>query len=375
MADLETRTFDQLVEVQANAVQGASSSALIDFSTGSILRALAQAFAAVVLWLQAIILQLLTTTRAATAQLTDLDSWMADFAVTRLAAVESSGQATFARFTPTNAATIPVGTLVQTADGAVQYAVVADSSLLAWSAGAGAYVIPAGTTSAVVAIRATTAGAAGNAAAGAINTLAQAISGVDTVSNALAFANGSDAESDAAFRLRFVEYISSLAKATPAAVDYAITSLQLGLTDVIVENYDYAGNYKPGSFYTVIDDGSGSPTTETVNAAATAVEAVRACGIQQAAFAVVPVVANIGLTVGIASGYIGATVRAAVQTAISDYIATLIQGDTLMYSRLFSVAYGVAGVSSVTGLTINSGTSDLTTTAKQVVQAGSITVT
>jgi hypothetical protein len=74
------------------------------------------------------------------------------------------------------------------------------------------------------------------------------------------FANGSDAESDAAFRLRFVEYISSLAKATPAAVDYAITSLQLGLTDVIVENYDYAGNYKPGSFYTVIDDGSGSPT-------------------------------------------------------------------------------------------------------------------
>jgi uncharacterized phage protein gp47/JayE len=90
---------------------------------------------------------------------------------------------------------------------------------------------------------------------------------------------------------------------------------------------------------------------------------------------VVPVVANIGLTVGIASGYIGATVRAAVQTAIADYIATLIQGDTLMYSRLFSVAYGVAGVSSVTGLTINSGTSDLTTTAKQVVQAGSITVT
>jgi uncharacterized phage protein gp47/JayE len=95
-----------------------------------------------------------------------------------------------------------------------------------------------------------------------------------------------------------------------------------------------------GSFYTVIDDGSGSPTTETVNAAATAVEAVRACGIQQAAFAVVPVVANIGLTVGIASGYIGATVRAAVQTAIADYIATLIQGDTLMYSRLFSVVMG-----------------------------------
>jgi uncharacterized phage protein gp47/JayE len=126
MADLETQTFDQLVEVQANAVQGASSSALIDFSTGSILRALAQAFAAVVLWLQAIILQLLTTTRAATAQGDRPGQLDGGFCVTRLAAVESSGQATFARFTPTNAATIPVGALMQTADGAVQYAVVAD---------------------------------------------------------------------------------------------------------------------------------------------------------------------------------------------------------------------------------------------------------
>ncbi|MDR6511448.1 putative phage protein gp47/JayE [Novosphingobium capsulatum] len=375
MADLQTQTFDQLVEVQANAVQGASTGSLIDFSVGSILRALAQAFAAVVLWLQAIILQLLTTTRAATSQGADLDTWMADFSVTRLAAVAATGQVTFARFTPTNAATIPVGALIQTADGTVQYAVVADTSLAAWSASAGAYVIPASTTSAIVAVQAVTAGAIGNAAAGAVNTLAQAISGVDTVSNALAFANGADGESDAAFRLRFVEYIGSLAKATPAAVDYAITSLQLNLTDKIVENYDYAGNYKPGTFYTVIDDGSGSPSADTVNAAASAVEAVRACGIQQAAFAVVPVVANVGLTVGIAAGYVGATVRAAVQSAIAAYIASLTQGETLMWGRLYSVAYGVAGVSSVTGLTINSGTDDLTATAKQVVQAGAITVT
>jgi uncharacterized phage protein gp47/JayE len=331
MADLQTQTFDQLVEVQANAVQGASTGSLIDFSVGSILRALAQAFAAVVLWLQAIILQLLTTTRAATSQGADLDTWMADFSVTRLAAVAATGQVTFARFTPTNAATIPVGALIQTADGTVQYAVVADTSLAAWSASAGAYVIPASTTSAIVAVQAVTAGAIGNAAAGAVNTLAQAISGVDTVSNALAFANGADGESDAAFRLRFVEYIGSLAKATPAAVDYAITSLQLNLTDKIVENYDYAGNYKPGTFYTVIDDGSGSPSADTVNAAASAVEAVRACGIQQAAFAVVPVVANVGLTVGIAAGYVGATVRAAVQSAIAAYIASLTQGETLMW--------------------------------------------
>lgn len=374
MATLETRTFDQLVEEQASAVQG-SASALADFSVGSILRAFAQAVAGVVLWLQAIILQLLTITRAATSTGADLDSWVADYGISRLPAVAAVGEVTFARFTPTLLASVPVGTLVQTSDVTVQYAVIADTNQAAFDTATNAYILPAGTASITATVQATTAGVIGNAAAGAIQTLAQSISGVDTVTNASAFISGVDAESDSALRTRFVAYLASLSKATKAAIEYAITSMDQGLTDRITENYDYSGNYKPGSFYAVIDDGSGSPPSGVLDNVRAAIDPVRALGIQFAVFASTPVDANVALTIGVASGYSSLAVHAAVETAITNYIAALNMGDTLSWSRLIQIAYSASeGVSSVSNLLINGSATDLTATAKQVIVPGTITV-
>src|SRR5262249_26845251 len=111
MASLQTYTFAEIVGNIATATQAACSS-LLDFTVGSILRALAQATAAVVLWLQAIILQVLTLTRASTSVGSDLDSWCADFGFSRLPAVAASGSATFARFSATQQAVVPVGATV-----------------------------------------------------------------------------------------------------------------------------------------------------------------------------------------------------------------------------------------------------------------------
>src|ERR1700733_382289 len=121
MASLQTFTFTELVSQIATAIQG-SASALYDFTVGSTLRAIAEATSAVVLWLQAIILQLLTVTRAATSVGSDLDSFMADYGVTRLAAVASTGNVTFARFTSTQQAVVPIGATVQSADGTQTFA-------------------------------------------------------------------------------------------------------------------------------------------------------------------------------------------------------------------------------------------------------------
>ncbi|MGC8030527.1 baseplate J/gp47 family protein, partial [Salmonella enterica] len=75
-------------------------------------------------------------------------------------------------------------------------------------------------SSVTVPIQAVTAGVAGNVTAGSINTIAQAITGIDTVTNAAGLTNGEDAELDADFRARFIHYINSLSKATKAAVLY-----------------------------------------------------------------------------------------------------------------------------------------------------------
>src|SRR5581483_10551192 len=117
----------------ATAVQG-SATALLNFSPGSVIRAIAEGTSSVVLWLQAIILQVLTLTRAATSVGTDLDSWVADYGVTRLPAVAATGQVTFARFTATQQAVVPVGATVQTSDGTQTFAVTIDTTNSAYNA-------------------------------------------------------------------------------------------------------------------------------------------------------------------------------------------------------------------------------------------------
>lgn len=374
MTTLNTQTFDQIVQTEAAAVQGGSSGNLVDFTVGSIMRAIVEAFAGVIMWLQALILQLLVTTRAATSTATYLDTWMADFGLTRLAAVAATGSVTFSRFTPTNQATISVGSVVQTADGTAQFTVIADTTQASYSSSLGAYVIPAGTVSITASVQAVTAGSAGNVASGSVTALGQSISGVDTVTNGAAFINGADAEEDAPFRARFINYISSLFRATKAAVGYSISALQQTYTYSITECQDTAGNAKAGYFFVTLNDGTGSPTSSELATATTAVDAVRACGIQ---FTVVsPLTLSVGVTATViaATGYTHAAVAAAVQTAITAYIQSISIGGTVSFSRLYAVIYGVSGVSSVTALAVNGATSDIPLTARQVATVGAISV-
>lgn len=379
MANITTQDFTTLVRNQVTAIQGATK-ALVDLTVGSILRAVVEANAAVILWLQGLILQLLAITRAATSSGADLDSWVGDFGLSRLSAVAASGQVTFARFTPTQQAVVPVGTTIQTGDGSQQFIVVLDTANPNYSSVLGGYVLTAGVASINVPVSASTAGSGGNVSAGQLNTLTQAVPGVDTVSNAAGFTNGTDAESDAALRLRFIAYIASLSKATKGAIDYAITSLKQGLTYTRVENQQYNGTTDYGYFYIVVDDGTGAPGSTLLNSVAAAIEAVRGFTIRYGVFAPVISTANVAMTITTAAGYVHSDVVTLVTAALQSYINTLprdatTQIQTLPLSRLAQVAYDASpGVTNVTGVTINSGTADMTADAQHVIKAGTIGV-
>jgi len=375
MATLQTKTFAQVVQDQATAAQGSTGRFLVDFSVGSILRAVIEASSAVVMWLQGLILQLLATTRAATATGADLDTWMTDFGLTRLAAVAATGSVTFSRFTPTTQAIVPVGSLVQSTDGTQQFTVVADTTQSAYNSALGGYVLPPATASITTTVVALTTGAGGNAAIGAINTLGQAISGVDTVTNAASFTNGANAEADVAFRARFQSYIASLSKATKGAVGYAVQSVRTGLTYTLVEDYNFAGSYLPGYFYVVLDDGTGAPSSGLIAQVSSAIEAVRPIGTSFGVFAPSIVTANIAANITTAAGYDHGIAVAAVTAAITNYINALPLGASLIWSRLFQVAFDAsAAVSTVTVMTINSATTDLAATPQQAILPGTVTV-
>ena len=374
---IQTQDWVTLVRNQVAAIQGYAK-VLVDLTVGSVLRAVVEANAAVTVWLQGLILQVLAITRAATSSGADLDTWMADFGLTRLAAVPATGSVTFSRFTVTQQVLVPVTAVVQTGDGTQQFNVVIDTTNPAYSATLGGYVIAAGTASVSVPVQAVTPGAAGNAVAGAVSTIVGAISGVDTVSNTAAFVNGADAEPDTAFRSRFIAYVASLSKATKMAIGSAIASVKQGLTYVILENQTYAGLPQNGTFIVIVDDGTGAPTSTLLASVSNAVDAVRPVTSTFYVYGPVVVNATVSMSIATAAGYTHQAVALQVQAALLSYINSLPLGTALTYSRLAQVAYDASpAVTNVTGTLLNGSTADLPATSLQVIKAttNSITVT
>jgi len=369
---LSLQNFSTLVEGMAAAVQGAASN-LLDLTTGSVLRAILEANASLALWLQWLIVQVLATTRLATSTGADCDSFGADFGFVRLPAVAAAGQVTFARFTPSVAAFIPVGTAVATAGNAQTFVVTADSTNPAFSAGG--YNLAVGVASINVPVVANFAGSAGNVQPGAIAVVGSALAGIDTVTNAAVLTGGIDAESDAAFKLRFGNYLASLAKATDAAIGAAIAGVQQGLSYVISENINQAGAVQMGHFVVTVDDGSGVPPATLLSTVQLAVDAVRPVGSSFAVQGPVVTPANVSLTLALVAGASQQTAIAAVAAAIETFIASLSVGATLNYTRLAQLAYAASGsVTNVSGVLLNGGTSDLTPPLFGVVRTGTVTV-
>lgn len=370
---LNTQSFSALVTTWATAAQGACSK-LVDFTVGSILRAIDEATAFVALWLQGLALQVAALTRAATSNGSDLDSWFAQFGFARLPASTATMLETFGRFTPTNQALIYPGSQVQSQDGTVVFQVVADVTNPAWNATLGAYVLPPGTASINATVQCATAGTAGNVSANTITALATAISGVDYVANPNPAANGIDAESDAAARSRFVLFIASLEQATLLAVKNAIAGVQQGLTYTIAENQQYNGQTQNGYFTAVVNDGSGAPPTQTLNNVANAIDAIRPLCSTFGVHGPVVLTANVGMTLATSGDHLHANVVAAVIAALQAYINGLTIGQSLPYSILSSIAYGVPGVVNVTTITLNAGTADLLANEQQTILPGTMTV-
>ncbi len=374
MASLNVKDFITLVRDQVTAIQGRAAG-LVDFTIGSLLRAITESNASVLQWLQQLIVTLLATTRASTSSGADLDSWMADFGFYRLSASFATGSVTYSRFTPTNSALIPVGALVGSTDGSQQYAVTIDTTNALYSATLGGYLIPAGTASATVPVMASTAGAAGNALIGTVTVIVGSVSGVDTVTNSAVFTNGVDPEVDSAFRARFVLWVQSLSKATKAAIGYALSSMQQGVSYTLTENQDYSGNLLYGYFYAVVDDGSGAPPSSFLVSAAAVIEAVRGFTTRYGVYAPVLVAANVAMTITTNATVTHSVVVAQVTTAIQAYISKLTLGQLLPYTQLAAIAYSVSpGITNVSGVLLNGGTADLGATNKQVIRPGTVSV-
>jgi uncharacterized phage protein gp47/JayE len=371
---LELQNFSTLVEGMAAAVQGAATN-LLDLTVGSVLRAILEANASAALWLQWLIVQVLATTRLATSSGADCDSFGADFGFTRLPAVAAAGAVTFSRFTPGIVALVPVGTTISVAGNGPGFLVVADASNPAFNAASNGYVLAAGISSVTAPVVAVIPGSAGNVQAGAVAVLNSAIAGVDMVTNPLALSGGMDAESDAAFRARFGNYLASLSRATLQAVGSAIAGVQQGLSYTISENVSQAGAVQMGHFVVTVDDGSGNPAPALLAMVQQAVEAMRPVGTSFAVQGPAVMAVNVAVTLLTTSQAAHADAVARVAAAIESYIAALPVGAPLSYTQLVRVVYEASpAVTNIATLLLNGGMADVAPPLFGAVRAGSVTV-
>lgn len=335
---LTTKSFDQLVSDLCNAwaAEISLSPALV---AGDPVLAIMSAVGSQGLFLQFLVNLVYKFSRASTAEGTDLDSFMADFGFLRLAATNASGRVTLTtKVAKATNVLISVGKTVQVTGGAIKFDIVEDASLPAWSAEQNAYVLPAGTLSIDVAIKAQVAGSGSNVQATQINQIANAITGIDLVNNQQPFTNGLDAESDRDFRNRFILWINSLSKATKAAILSTVLNVQQGLNISLLENTDTAGNARNGFFTVVVDDGSGATPAPLLTSIFNAVDEVRGFTIQHGVLAAALVLVTIQLNIKVAAGANAAATQQAVQTAILAYVNSLKIGETLYLHKVTQVA-------------------------------------
>lgn len=365
---IPSKTFAQLITDMttqwANAV-GVTPA----LEPGDMLLAIFEAAAGQVVFLQGQAQLINNVSRAQTSTGADLDSFYAQFSFTRLPATYNTGQVTFGKLSPSaSQALVPAGTIVQTPGGATQYQAVADTTQPTWSASLNAYVMAPGQTSLTATVQALVAGTGPNVSAGALSQIASSVPGIDTVTNGAAINNAVNAESDTAFRARFVLYLAGLARATEGAILSAIAGVQQNLQVNLLENETPSGATQLGQFTAVIDDGSGSPPSSLIISIQNAVNAVRGFTILANVVACTKVVPTIALNVRVATGYTASTVEAAVQTAVVAAVNAVVLGTaSLFISTIEAAALAVPGVAAVQpGQTkIDGSNADLALTAFQ----------
>jgi uncharacterized phage protein gp47/JayE len=372
---LSLKSFSQLVQ-DMGAVLQSSATSLIDVSIGSVTRALFEANAGIALWMQWLILQVLQTTRASTSTGADLDSWMADFGLTRLPASPSSGVVTFLRYATNLPASIPEGTVVKTVDGSLSFSVVASEAISIWNVASSAYVLPADIATATIPVICNQPGTKGNVVSGSITTIASSLPGIDQVTNLAPFTAGQDAETDILFRARFVEYLAALSRATPMAIQSAVSNVRQSLVMSLLENTASDGSVSPGAFLVIIDDGSGFPSTELISAVANAVESVRPVGTTMSVIG--PVVVSVSVTVTVLvqqTSALFAQASSSVQLALEGYLNSIPIGKIAALSRVIQAAYSaVPDIENVTNVSLNGGAQDIDPGLLGVIKAGVITV-
>lgn len=294
----------------------------------------------------------------------------------------ASGLLTFeALVAPAADILIPLGTSVKSSSKNIFYETSADAYLLT------------GETSVTVLATAKTPGLDGNASAASITELQVAISGIDSVTNTVAFNNGSDQETELERKSRFQSYISTIARGIIESIKYgAETSYLTDSNGFITEKVVMAVTEEPyktdpsGPIALVnlyIHNGIGSTSSNLVTQTqkiidgyimtdGTPVVGWKAAGVPVHVYAAADIIQDVTAELVILSGYSPASVITEVESMVSGYLAGLKIGEQVIRNEIIDIIMSVDGVYD---LTLSEPSANTTITAIQKLLLGTLDIT
>ena len=345
----QIKNLNSIVASMINRVS-AGSSGLTDFNPGSVVRTILEATAVEIdEYYQALLKGFYEAVPV---------SIYKAFSFGRLPAVAASGHVTFTRETGfAGTIQIPAGTRVAIPGRSFHYIV------------SGTITMAAGQNTVDALVFASTTGADTNCLAGSISQLVDEIAGIASVTNTAALFNGQDEETDSERKLRFQQWLNTLARSTKESIYYGAMTVQLtNESRVVTERVVRALVHEP----CIDDDPPGDPglidvyVWNGVNGAGNdlihevhkilygytdesgqKVPGWKAAGVIVGVYAVVPDLINVAMVVDLDGSRTEAEVDADIRAAIEKYFSTLNIGGEFVWSKLLQIVMDIEGVADV----------------------------
>lgn len=330
----QIKNFQSVTLAQINHARAVTDK-ITDFHVGSVARTLIEAPAVEI---EELYMQMLLGLRDAIPVAT-----FKSFGFDRLPASRAYGFVTLSRSpAPTASVVVPLGTAFGTSDGRTYQS----TQSLTWQAGVLAVRIP---------VQSTVVGAAGNVAAGGINTTS--LSDATYVVSNSEITTGRDIETDAERESRFSEFVRALSRGTMAACGYAVGSAVLLDADGHVDEYvTRVGQLEERGYvryWLYSNKGLASTALVTRSQAlldgytdnGTVIPGYRPAGVRVEALVMTERAIALAVQVGMYSGY---ELTTPVRQSISDLFSTTIRavqpGTTLYLKTLVESMLAVDGV-------------------------------
>jgi hypothetical protein len=369
---LPLQTFATFVTNMQNAILQ-NTRKITNLTSGSIMQAIIQAIAGVLISLQQLIVHVYNTNRLATSTGTDVDSFINDYGLERPQATYAKTTLVLTRATAGIELDISMDSICQTPGSQIQFQPIVDFNQESYDQVRGFYFFTPSDYTISITVEALVAGTGGNVGAGTITQIVAGFTGVNSITNPAAATNAQNADTDAQAKALFPAYIASLRTACNAAWENAIQSQGQNVTYQIIEYLHFDGSAFVSGVTVVVDDGTGNASAPFLNGVTGAINAIRAAGIQFEVAKPNNVTINIQVTVSVASGVSLIATQNNVTAALQKFINTLGVGVPVSFVDVANAIQDVAGVFSYTALTINGGTTDVAILPTQLAQIGTVT--